>query len=267
MTTPVAAPLPAVEFEAPLVNPAPYGLYAATTWTELADDEPARWLGEGVRIRTHNYGGESAFGVWDATWCAEPGSATKHGTRPPLPDPFAPVVVWAYDECDLTAPSQAEVRERAAQNLRLLEQSAVEREFAARLLADAGVPVTVAGLVAAVGELEVALAKTNTLGLLHAGAQWAAPAAEAGLAIKAGTALRTPLGHAWVFGGGYVDGFGGGLGNTLVGTSAPTFGWRGEAVVREAFDERHNRFLAIAERVVVIGYEQAVAAANVTVTR
>ncbi len=30
MTAPTAAPLPAMNFDAPLVNPAPNGLYAAT---------------------------------------------------------------------------------------------------------------------------------------------------------------------------------------------------------------------------------------------
>jgi hypothetical protein len=257
MTQPIAAPLPAVEIEAPLVNPAPYGLYAATAWTDLGPDEPLRFLGEGVRIRPHNYGGESAFGVWDATWCAEP-TGTKDGERPDLPDPFDPMVVWAYDECDLTAPSQAEVRERAAQNLRLLEQTAVETQFSARLLADAPAGPT-DDLVACVGYLEGELAKTDTLGFIHAGAQWAAHAVPGKLAVRVGTVLKSPMGHTWVFGGGYVDG----LGDTLVATSAPLFGWRSQAAVREAFDERHNRFLAIAERAVVIGYEKAIAEATV----
>ena len=64
-----------------------------------------------------------------------------------------------------------------------------------------------------------------------------------------------------MFGGGYVDT----LDDTLVATRV-SYGWRSEAQVREAFDTTHNRFLAIAERAVVIGYEQAVAAATLTVT-
>jgi hypothetical protein len=253
MTTPVPT-VPAVEYEAPLVNPAPFGLYPAVTWTDVSTDQPLRWLGLGVRIRLHNYGGESAFGIWEVAWCADPGTETKHGTRPDQHDPFDPMVVWAFDQCDLSAPSQAEVRERAAQNLRLLEQTAVETEFSQRLLADAPAPVTAGEIVAAVGELEAALAKTNTLGVIHASAALAAPAVSFNVARPSGTALKSPMGHTWVFGGGYVDG----LGDTLVATSAPLFGWRSEAMVREALDHTHNRFLAIAERAVVIGYEQAI---------
>jgi hypothetical protein len=217
MTTPtVAAPLPAMEFQTPLLNPSPTGLCAATTWTDLGAGEPLRFLGEGVRFWPHNYGGESAFGVWDVSWCAAPGENLKEGTRPAVPDPFAPVAVWAFDQCDLSAPSQGDVRER---NLRLLEHTAVEREFAARLLADAPAPVSAGDIVEAVGAIEAAFAKTNTVGMIHASAVMAAPAASASVALKSGTALRTPLGHVWVFGGGYVEG----LGDTLVGTS-PTFG-------------------------------------------
>ena len=61
----------------------------------------------------------------------------KTGTRPTDPPPFGPITVWAYDECDLTADSQDEVRTRVQQTLRLQEQIAVERAFAAGLLADA----------------------------------------------------------------------------------------------------------------------------------
>ena len=60
-------PAPVI-FDAPLVNPAPNGLYGATTWADQG--EPYRWLPGGVQIWTHNYGGESAFGVWGADWCA-----------------------------------------------------------------------------------------------------------------------------------------------------------------------------------------------------
>ena len=56
----------------------------------------------------------------------------------------------------------------------LEEQTAVEREFAERLKADAGViDQTAASFKLAVGYLEGALALTNTVGFIHAGAQWA----------------------------------------------------------------------------------------------
>jgi hypothetical protein len=67
------------------------------------------------------------------------------------------------------------------------------------------------------------------------------------------------MGHRLVFGGGYVDG----LGDTLVGTSQP-FGWRNAVAIREAIDERHNLFVAIAERSVVVGYEALVGAVAIT---
>lgn len=258
MTTPVPQTLNPIEFDAPLVNQSPDGLYTVTTFVSQAADVP-RWLTSGVRVRPHNYGGEEAFGVWDAPWCGDPGDSVKDGERPGLPDPFDPYTVWAFDMCDLTLPSQAEVRERAAQNLRLIEPVAVEREFAARLLADAGTAEAVTDLVAAVGHIEAQFAVTNTVGLIHASAGLAALADRYGLITRNGGALKSPMGHTWVFGGGYVDG----LGNTIVGTS-PTFGWRNAVEVRETIEATSNQFVAIAERSVVVGYEKSIGAATLT---
>ena len=53
-----------VKFDAPLVNPAPGGLYPVTSWSDATEDEPTRWLPSGVEVRGYNYGGEGAFGVW-----------------------------------------------------------------------------------------------------------------------------------------------------------------------------------------------------------
>lgn len=258
MTAPAQTPYP-VEFESPLVNPSPNGLYPATSWTD--ESGAPRWLASGVRIRPHNFGGEDAFGLWGADWCdPEPGEL-KEGERPAIPDPFDPLTAWAFDQCDLTAPSQAEVRARALQNLRIIEQVAVEREFAARLLMDAGTPAPAADIIAAVSHVEAEFAKTNTTGLIHAPASLAAVAQRYGLVIGSagGSAPRSPLGHTWVFGGGYTEG----LGDTIVGTG-PTFGWRDQPVLREAIEARYNQFVAVAERSVVIGYEKAVAAATIT---
>lgn len=137
----------------------------------------------------------------------------------------------------------------------------MEREFAARLLIDAGTPAPAADIIAAVSHIEAAFAATNTTGLIHASASLAAAAQRYGLVIGSagGSAPRSPLGHTWVFGGGYVEG----LGSTIVGTS-PTFGWRDQPVLREAVEARYNQFVAVAERSVLIGYEKAVAAATVT---
>lgn len=251
-----------VQFEVPAVNPATPGLYTATFWTEVGAGEPSRHL-TGAEVRGPNYGGADAAGVWGAPWCSVPpidNAERKEGTRPPILDPFDPVTVWAYDECDLTAPSRAEVEERAAQLFRLQEQPMVERQFAARLLVDAAdAPGGVAArptLKEAVAYLEGAMAETNTVGFFHVGAHL--PAIEAALFVKSGTARVSPSGHTWVIGGGYVAG----LGSTIVATSQP-FGWRDVPQVRTAIDERTNTFAAIAERNVLIGYEAVVAAVTV----
>lgn len=253
--TPTTPGLDPVRFDAPLVNPSPNGLYGVTTWDETT---LPRWLASGVEVRPHNYGGEDAFGVWAAEWCGDPGDEIKDGTRPEPDDPFLPITVWAYAQCDLTAPSKVETRARAQQNLRLLEQNAVEREFSARLLADVGTPEAAADIIAAVGYLEGELAKAGVIGLIHASADLAAYAARFNLITRAGGVLKTPLGHTWVFGGGYVEG----LGDTLVATS-PTFGWRDTVSLREADEVRYNQFVAVAERSAVVGYEKAVAAATI----
>lgn len=253
MTAPV---IQAVQFEAPLVNPSPNGLYAATSWTD--ETAPNRWLAEGVVIRPHNYGGEGSFGIWTADWCAQPDDLTeddiKTGTRPGVPDGFDPLVAWAYDECDMTPASQTEVQTRVQQNLRLMEQVAIEREFATRALADATALTTATSLVAAVGAIEAEFAKTNTVGFIHASPALAAPLADANQLVRSGSSLKTVLGHTWVFGGGYVAG----LGTQLVATS-PTYGWRSEVTVRPTFEVKHNVYAAIAERAVVVGYETAIA--------
>lgn len=260
MTTPTAITpgLDPVRFDAPLANPSPGGLYGVTSFNE--EGGVPRWLANGVEIRPHNYGGEDAFGVWAADWCGDPGDELKTGDRPdPDTDPFDPITVWAFDTCDLTAPSQAEVRVRVQQNLRLLEPVAVEREIAARLIADAPAGPAPGDLVAAVGHLEAELAKTNTLGYIHASAGLAAAATRDNLIIRSGGTFKTPLGHTWVFGGGYVEG----LGKALI-ASSPTYGWRDQVAVRETIDAQNNQFIAIAERSVVIGYEQAIATAWLT---
>ena len=289
------AALPALEFEVPLVNPSPSGLYTATSWTEVTG--PSRFLGAGVRFRTHNYGGEQSVGVWQSEWCVDPGDQLKTGTRPDFLDPFAPVTIWAYDDCALDSATRTDILERVQQNLRLLEQTAVERELAERLLIDAGTagngsslyapPVPeadgdklyapfntevsdklyptgtddipdVPDIISAVSRLEAELAITNTVGVIHAGAQWAAYAARYNLITRSGAALKTPMGHTWVFGGGYVKG----LENVLV-ASSPTYGYRDQVQVRESLDTAHNRRIAIAERSVVVGYEHCVAAARI----
>lgn len=257
MTTSLAP----VTVDASLVNPAPNGLFASTSWTD--QDNPLRWLPSGINIRVFNYGGGTAHSVWDAAWCAAEEDLTlddlKVGERPDFPDSFLAITTYAADDCDLTAASQAEVRSRAQQVFRLQEPLAVETKFATRLLSDAGTPTDASGLLAGVSFLEGLLAKTNTIGQIHASAEWAAYAVRAGVAIRTGNALKTPLGHQWVFGGGYVEA----LGAKLVATS-PTLGWRGPVDVKDAPSYRVEEFTAVAERSLVVGYEWNVGAVTVT---
>lgn len=256
MTTP-APVLDVARQEVPPVNPAATGLYSATQWTDIPEDQPSRFL-HGVQLRGINYGGKNAFGIWEGHYCSTPQPGQiKDGERPDLLPPFWPVTVWSYDECDLTAPSRAEIAARAMQILKLEEQTAVEREFANRMIEDVGTPEAVDSLKAAVGYIEGEFAKTNTVGYIHIGAQWVAR--EAALFVGSGSVRKSPLGHTWVIGGGYVEA----LGNTIVATAKP-FGWRDVPQLRTTMDEKANVFAAIAERSVLVAYEAAVAAATVT---
>jgi hypothetical protein len=270
----VTTALPAIDFTPPLVAPAsPYGLAAATAWAESLSDEALRWLPAGVQFRLRTHRPTSAFGIWGAPWCADPDDLdpqddlkTGAAVEDDDPDPFEPMTAWAFDrlqECgNLSDFDRREVRERAEQTFEVSEPVAIETEFATRALADAPSPTAVDALVAAVGHLEETFAATGTFGLIHARVGLLALAANQRLVIRdpaAPGALLTPGGHRWVFGGGYATP----LGDILIGTS-PTFGWRGPVEVREAIQYELNQFVAIAERSVVVGYEVAIGAAEIT---
>lgn len=249
-----------VTFDAPLLNPAPNGLFAATQWTD--ETGPLRWMPSGVDFHVFNYGGGSQFGVWTAAWNAKESDLgandVKEGVRPEFPDTFLALTTYAADECDLLKTSRDEIDTRAQQVHRLQEPNQVEATLAARMLADATLG-TAADIVAAVGKLEAAFAKTNTVGLIHASAGLATLAAKEGLITRSGSVLKSPLGHTWVFGGGYVDT----LGTKLIATS-PTYGWRGSVTQRVAPSMEVNEYVAIVERSLVVGYEALVGAVNIT---
>ena len=253
-----------ITFDPPLVDPNPVGVYQHVDWVQSGD--PTRFLlGQGVVFRPHNYGGEDAFGVWDAPWCTNPSDrssdedlALKTGVRPdPLGYPFEAQTVYGFDQnqCgDLTAASIDEVRTRALHNLNLLEQNAAEHVLAERMALDVVAPLPAWDINDAVGLLENELAKTGTMGFIHAAPRWAS--AEFGLVLgNFPGPFRTPLGHTWVFGGGYVDT----LGDVLIATSQ-VFGWRGTVRISEAIQHESNEFIAVAERSVLLGYEKLVAA-------
>lgn len=257
----MTAALSPVQFDAPLVNPAPNGLVAATQWVE--ESGPLRWLPSGVDFRVFNYGGGTQFGVWTAPWNATESQLKptdiKKGERPKFPDTFIAQTTYASDDCDLLKKSRDEVRVRVEQVHRLLEPIQTEKALATRMLADAGTVAPKTGIVAAVGAVEGMIAGSGTIGFIHASAELAAPAAQANLIRYNNGRLVSPLGHTWVFGGGYVSA----LGSKLVATS-PTFGWRGSVTLRDAPSLQHNEFKAIAERSLVVGYEALIGAVNIT---
>lgn len=253
--TPTQVLAPLVHRAEPVLATA-YGLFAVTDWQGEAE---SRWL-NGVEIwPAGNYGGENASGLWGGNWCGEPEPGQlKEGERSGVPDVFPAMTAWAYDECDLTAPSRAEVQTNAAQLLRLQEQPMVEREFAERLKLDAAdlTPAAQPNLKEAVAYLEGEAAMTNTIAYFHIGAHWVSR--EEALFKKSGTRWVSPLGNIWVIGGGYADG----LDDMIVATSQP-IGWRDAPTTRTAISERTNTFAAVAERSVAIGYEAVIAAVTI----
>ena len=260
--------LPPIEFTPALLEPAPHGLFPVVDWTDAADDEPLRWLA-GVNFQVFNFGLGDAFEVWGHPYCAteddlDPEADRKDtGVRPALPDTFEAVTVYAHDQCDLRRASQAEVRTRAQQVLRMQEQRQVERMLAARMDGDAtaaGAVTSHANIVAAVGMLEARLAAVGVQGVLHASPMLAAAAVQSRVAVLSGARYRSPLGHTWVFGGGYTDGM---SPAQLVATS-PLHGWRDSPAVREVPAYEDNTFHVIAERSFVVGYEALVGAAGIS---
>lgn len=254
-------PMPPIYFDAPPVNPSGYGLYAAATVIEV--NGPDRHLG-GVDIRPFNC--DQGFGTYSAELCDDDVPAVKAAERALPAGTFAPVVVWAADEC-ATDTTEQEAQARAAHTRSLHEPLLVESVFAARMLADAGAPTVVPDLATAVGVLEEFLGEQGYNGYIHAARRWAAPATQYRWTNQTGAVLRSPLGHGYVFGGGY----GSTLGNTLVATG-PLFVWRGQPIEQvvttgsSPVPEHNNSVYGLSERIVVAAYECAVHAVTIDPT-
>jgi len=241
-------------------------------WVKETGEGPDRFAIGGVRVRTINYGADGSSGVWNAPWCgdADPDTQIKNGARPSFPDIFEPIHVWAWDACDPTSQSRDYVRENATQWLQISEQNDVETAFATRLLNDAGTLPSTADFIAALGALEVAIAKTRIQAYIHASPRVAAQAAFNQVLLQDDHGQwHTPLGSMWVFGGGY-DGL---LDDTLVATSQP-YGWRGAIALTEAMIEPDHGagtasttdFAVVAERSFAVGYEKLIGAVQVTLS-
>ncbi|WP_280498549.1 hypothetical protein [Nocardia cyriacigeorgica] len=231
-----------VIYRPPLANPAPGGLYGAST---VLDYDPSR-LSHGVTVESRNCG---TTWVWPIA-CDVPApdpSPKGAGERTPLLN-FTGDVIGADDNCGAVVPEQ-EAAERAQQLLRLQEPVRVEQQLAPKLLAAAGTPTTVAGLVAAVGALEETVAPAGFPGVLHAAPHLAAALESADLLRRQGTQLLSPLGHRWAFGAGYAA-----LGETIVATG-PTVVHRGPVVMTHGPDYPHNDRLSVAEREVLVTWE------------
>ncbi len=175
----------------------------------------------------------------------------KRGSRTPPLDPFLPVVTWGYDECD-PQETDEQVLTRARQNQRLGEQLVVESSFADRLLSEATDLGSVGDIVEAVSALESELAQLGILGVLHAASGWAALASSHSVLSPVGAVRRSPLGHTWAFGGGYVDT----LDDTIVATGPITV-WQSGYEEHVALDAYRNVRAAVVERAVIVGYECA----------
>lgn len=255
MTTPTSFPV--VNYDAPPVNPSTSGLYLISTIHEQAAGTPNRILG-GIDIWPINT--DLGWGTWPTDPCSTPQPGLlKHGVRSQPEDAFTPLEIWGYDECDPAEPVET-IKARSLQNLRLHEQGLVEAHFAGRLLADASTPVSVPDLVAAIGELEVAIGETGTTGIIHLSMRYSSALDAAGIIPPSSSPIpRTRLGNALAFGGGYDAT----LGNALVATG-PTTVWRSEIFQQDTIDVDAHLRSAIAERTVVAGYESLIAAVEVT---
>lgn len=259
-----------VEFEPPQLTVSnPHGLYAATSFSDTTDPNAAlRWLPSGIVIRPTNYSLVSNFGIWEADWNTAFAELTeddvKTGERADISElePWPAMTVYGVDANntgDLTTIERSEVKERATRALEVNEQPAVEREFITRLIADAS-PTDVGTLIEAVGALEEAIGTTSTTAVIHARLGLLAAAAANNLIVRDGKVLRTPAGSRWIFGSGYAAAE---LGDTLIATG-PTFGWRGPVAVRDALHPHGaSRYVAIAERSVIVATETTIAAVTI----
>lgn len=109
------------------------------------------------------------------------------------------------------------------------------------------------------GALEQAIGTTSTTAVIHARLGLPAAAAAHDLIVRDGKVLRTPAGHRWIFGAGYAAAE---LGDTLKATG-PVFGWKDQVAVRDALQPNGSRYIALAERSVLVATETTIAAVTI----
>lgn len=234
-----------VIYEPPLANPAPGGLYAAAAVLDRRD--PSR-IADGIVVESMNCGPSWVLPI-DCTNAEDaPDPVPKWESRADNLTFDDGVVVGAHDDCSALVPEQ-EAQQRGEQLLRLHEQVRVEHHLTPLLLSAAGTPTDVAGVVAAVGALEEAVADFGFTGVFHAAPHLAAAMYSAQLVIRQGTQLLTPAGHRWAFGAGYA-----GLGETIVSTG-PVVVHRSPPVPTHGPDYPHNERLSVTQREVLVTWE------------
>lgn len=229
----------------PPANPSPGGLYSVAALTDAGD--PSR-LAQNVVVETWNCG--TAW-VWPIDCKADDPDPSPKGAEPRNDwgsHEFTGDVIGADDNCSALVPEE-EAQGRAKQLLRLQEPVKVEQQLTSRLLAMAGTPTDVTGLVAAVGALEEAVAEFGFTGVIHAAPHLAAALQNAQLVTKSGQYLLSPSGHRYAFGSGYAD-----LGETLVATG-PVAVHQGPIVFNHGPNYPTNQRLSVAEREVLVTWE------------
>lgn len=244
---------PHAESDGPVARPAGYGLLAAANV-----------------LPTPPYG--DMFGV---DWEPPPCGAARYWVNPcsdetvPASKTFEdrparimtePFVIYWGEECGSVGgftDTDARVRAGLSQG----ESRAVEaRLWSGELLTDSEDLGTGRGIIDALGHLEEELAgRTSSLGIIHAPVRIAPHAANANLIVYDGPVMRTPLGHAWAFGGGYDPLLGSPPtdGAVMVATGPMTL-WRGPVITQgPVLDRSKNRYVAVAERIYSAGWDCA----------
>lgn len=249
----------------------PYGLLSAADITPvtLSDNDRPR-LG-GVQ---YNYRCDPVVDTWPAPCDEVPDGLTK--SRPGGMDLITgtPVVTYGFETCSLVDYTEDQTRRLAEESLRRIEQGTLETALWAQLAARTGTAIladTPLGITDALALAEWWLGRQQVRGMVHVNSINAAMAAGNDLLYpnRDGNARRyhaTPLGHRWVFGGGY--GFNGPAGNTV--PSAENTGWmfvtrmvhlyRGPIDIQSGMLYRANEHDARAERIWVPVVPCAIAA-------
>jgi hypothetical protein len=256
----------AIEFWPALTEPV-NTLFRHTIWVQdEEDDEPSRFLIAGTRIRRYNYLEESSSGTWDDSWDTFPPESVKSGTRPDFLPDFLPTVAFGYDSCSLADFDVNEIKRNALHWCDLKAPILAETNFASRMISDAGALSTAADILIALGQIEAAIAATNSVGFVHMSPSLAPQMAFSQCMIRDPGELtwKTPMGNILIFGGGYssvLDDASTGA-STIIATSQP-YGWRNRTTLLTTVYQEQNQFIAVAECSMCIGYEDLVGSAVV----